>query len=221
MKHITIITPTIGRASLDILIDTVDRQSVAGVTTHLLLWDDVRDPAARAPESYEGADRHSIVFPAGFGFNGKAPGSPLRAVGLLAARTPWVTFADDDVWWHEQHVEALGAALPGNQWASTLRTIWAADGQRLGVDRFESVGDDPTRSVAYEMLDNNCMIFARPLAVAATGLYRETVNYNDDRLMYAYLKKYAGRRGRTNRATVNQICPDGLTDIFRANCASE
>jgi hypothetical protein len=175
-----------GRPSLDQLIDTVDRQSLVGRATHLLLWDDTRDPAARAPESYAGADRHSIVLPPGSGRNGNAPGSLLRAIGLMAAQTPWVTFADDDVRWNHDHLEALGAALAGKRWASTLRTIWAPDGQRLGVDRFESVGDDPTSLALHKMLNNHCMIFARQLGVGVAGLYRETVECNDDRLMYGF-----------------------------------
>jgi hypothetical protein len=221
MKQVTIITPTIGRPSLDQLIASVDGQSMSGRTTHLLLWDDIRDPAARDPEAYAGADRHSIVLPAGSGRNGNAPGSMLRSIGLIAAQTPWVTFADDDVRWESDHLAVLGAALAGKLWASTLRTIWSSAGQRLGVDRFESVGDDPASRALYEMLDNNCMVFARPLGVAAAQLYRETLQYNDDRLMYGFLKKHAGPRGRTNRATVHQICPDAMQEIFRANCDLE
>ena len=88
-RNITIITPTIGRPSLQALIDSVDRQSIAGVTMHLLLWDQRRESGFRAPESYNDAHRHSIVLPAGTGRNGDAPGSPLRAIGLMAARTQW------------------------------------------------------------------------------------------------------------------------------------
>jgi hypothetical protein len=52
-------------------------------------------------------------------------------------------------------------------------------------------------------------------------MYRETVLYNDDRLMYEFLKKHAGPRGRTDRATIHQICPDRLIDMFRTNCAAD
>jgi len=61
----------------------------------------------------------------------------------MAAMTPWVTFADDDVRWEEGHLAAVIKALARVNWASTLRTVWSPAGERLGVDRFESVGDDP------------------------------------------------------------------------------
>src|SRR5262245_16205222 len=95
-RAVTIITPTTGKPSLDRLIESIEQQTVSGATFHLLLWDNVRDPAACTPESYNAENRKSIVLPAGFGFNERAPGSALRAVGLMAAMTPWVTFADDD-----------------------------------------------------------------------------------------------------------------------------
>jgi hypothetical protein len=220
-KLITVITPTTGKPELDRLVESVDRQTCTEDIFHLLLWDDQRAPGAHAPESYNSSNRLSLVLPAGSGRNGIAPGSPLRAIGLMAANTPWVTFADDDVRWDEDHAEALIRVLPGKKWATTLRTIWSPRGERLGVDRFESVGDDPSRRVPYEMCDNNCMLFARELGSAAAVLYRETQQYNDDRLMYAFLKQHAGSRGTTGKATVHHICPERLIEFFRRNCAPQ
>ena len=76
---ITVITPTTGKPSLDRLISSIDTQSPAGKTFHLLLWDQMRDAAAKTPESYNSARRLSVVLPAGLGRNGNAPGSPLPA----------------------------------------------------------------------------------------------------------------------------------------------
>jgi hypothetical protein len=218
---LTVITPTTGKPSLRRLIRSIDGQKLALGVVHFLLWDDVRDSEADAPEGYSSANRHSIVLPSGTGRNGQAPGSQLRAIGLMAARTPWVTFADDDVWWEPHHLQALRESVGERDWCTTLRTVWSPDGARIGVDRFESVGDDPARSVPYEMVDNNCMLFRRELGVAASGLYRETREYNDDRLMYAFLKRKAGIGGRTGTPTVNHICPERLVDFFRRNCSPD
>jgi hypothetical protein len=68
------------------------------------------------------------------------------------------------------------------------------------------------------MVDNNCMIFKRRFGTSAAVLYRETREYNDDRLMYAFLKKHAGEAGKTNAATINQVCPESLVDFFRNGC---
>jgi len=146
---LTVITPTTGKPALNDLIASVDGQTIAGKLFHFLLWDNVRDPAARPPADYVGERRLNLVLPAGAGRNGEAPGSALRAVGLMAAMTPWVTFADDDVRWEPGHAEALLRAADGRQWAATLRNVWSPDGEYLGVDRFESVGDDPGRTVPY------------------------------------------------------------------------
>jgi len=95
----------------------------------------------------------------------------LRAVALMAANTTWVTFADDDVVWRPTHAESMLKTVNGHHWAASLRHIYAPGsgtrfeeqgrGDYLGIDRFESVGDDPNRRVPYEMIDNNCMVFNR------------------------------------------------------------
>ncbi len=217
---LTIITPTTGRPSLLRLLDSVRGQDAGVAVMHLLLWDDKREPGGPAPAQLQAPDRMNVVLPDGFGRFGDAPGSALRAVGLIWATTAWVTFADDDVWWDRNHLRALLAAAGSGQWASTLRRVWSPAGVELGVDRFESVGDDPQRGVPYEMCDNNCMMMRRPLGAAAAPLYRETREYNDDRLMYAFLKRHAGPRGRTGIPTINQVCPERLVGFFRANCSA-
>ena len=45
--------------------------------------------------------------------------------------------------------------------------------------------------------------------------------YNDDRLMYSFLKQHAGPLGRTEQATINHTCPDRLIQFFRENYERE
>jgi hypothetical protein len=214
---ITVITPTTGKASLLKLIESIDRQTVPGQTFHLLLWDDYRD-SDLDPFSLNGPTRFSIVAPPGSGRNGQAPGSLLRSIGLMAARTPWVTFADDDVWWDLDYLETVLPAMGDAQWITLLRKIYTAQGEYLGVDRFESVGDAPTRRVPYEMCDNNTMLFRREYGVRAAHIYRETDQYNDDRLMYSFLKDMVSKKFRVESAKINHICPAKLEEFFRRNC---
>lgn len=217
-RLITVITPTTGRAGLDALIASIDAQPLADRIVHILLWDDFRATEARQPANYQGTNRLSLVLHDGFGRNGEAPGSPLRAVGLMAAATPWVTLADDDVVWAPTHMETMLGAVDGRNWCTCLRHIFSPAGDDLGIDRFESVGDDASRRVPYEMCDGNTLLFRRELGVAAAPLFRETKLYDDDRRMYAFLKANAGPRGRTGRATIRQTCPERLTEFFRQNC---
>jgi len=224
---VTIITPTTGNKNLNRLIASVERQSVPYV--HLLLWDDVRegeyfypDPSTmkvRSPLGVESKSewsiRYSIVL-RGKMVRGVAAGSALRAVGLMAADTPYITFADTDVWYDDNHLESLIKAIEDKEWAYCVRKIWANEEECLGEDRFESVGDDS--NLPYKLVDNSSLLVSRKFGASAACLYRETKEYNDDRLMFAFLKKYAGQPGITNMATVNQICPQKLEPMFRWNC---
>jgi hypothetical protein len=182
------------------------------------MWDDKRHSAID-PASLDGPRRFSTVCPGGSGRNGAAPGSILRAVGLFLARTPWVTFADDDVWWEGRYLDEVERRLGTTNWLSVHRTIYSPfTGARIGVDRFESVGDAPSRKVPYEMCDGNTMIFRREFGTAAARLFRETRAYNDDRLMYAFLKERAGPRSAIPDALVNQTCPERLAGFFQKFC---
>jgi hypothetical protein len=214
---LTVITPTTGKPSLSRLMASIDAQG-GGRTFHLLLWDDKRD-TAMDPADANDASRFSVVCPDGSGRNGDAPGSILRAVGLTLARTPWVTFADDDVWWEGNYVDELEKRIAQTNWISTHRTIHApVSGERIGVDRFESVGDAPTRKVPYEMCDGNTIAFKREFGLHAVHLFRETTQYNDDRLVYAFLKRHAGPRTVIPDALINQVCPERLVGFFRSFC---
>lgn len=234
---LTIITPTTGKGSLFSLIESIKSQEVP--VEHILLWDDFREGSfagkgdlVQTPQSLEKEEYwnefnyliKSIVVK-GTMNSGEAKGSALRSIGLMAAQSDLVTFADDDVMWEPNHLQTMLKAIEGKQWAFCKRRIWTPipkdgsgdDGfEFLGVDNFESVGEEA--KTQYKMVDNNCMMFNRRFGTSAAVLYRETKDYNDDRLMYAFLKKHAGAPGKTNEATINQVCPDKLVPFFRTNC---
>lgn len=223
---VTIITPTIGADSLFKLIESLQGSSIS--YRHIILWDDKRVDKFLYPSKkvsvlspYDLEQKYpsiNCIVIKGSMIQGKAAGSALRSVGLMAANTPFVTFADDDVWFEDRHLEIMMDAIKNNQWVYCVRKIWTSDGEYLGEDRFESVGNSKNRKVPYEMVDNNSMMFSRRMGSSAAVLYRETKDYNDDRLMYAFLKKHAGIPSETNQATVNQICPKRLEKFFRQNC---
>jgi GT2 family glycosyltransferase len=210
---ITVVTPTTGKKSLAKLIASLCLQAVP--YSHLLIWDDVRDKQATDPEHYNDDVTWSIVL-RGRMVRGAAAGSALRAVGLMVANTEYVTFADDDVWFEPNHFSALVDAIRGKNWAFTMRKLYSPAGDYIGVDRFESVGDESKRP--YELVDNSSNMFKRAFGVAAAQYFRETEEYNDDRLMYQVLKGHAGPPGKTRVATVNQICPANLEEFFRRYC---
>ena len=231
---ITVITPTTGKSSLYDLMRSINNQNVP--IHHILLWDDKKEGEYN-PESiktafyedkfYEDKAKninHNYTFNSidimGTMVMGEAYGSALRAVGLMAANTEYVMFADDDVIWEDEHAVSLLEAVKGKKWAFCKRRIWSrtpeGNFEFLGVDNFESVGEDA--KTPYKMVDNNCLIITRRLGTSAAVLYRETTDYDDDRLMYSFLKKYGGEPGKTEKATINQTCPDKLIDHFERHC---
>lgn len=213
---ITVITPTTGKPGLEKLMGSLREQSIKYM--HLLLWDEVRHEEAGDPLSLNDSQTQSIVLK-GRIVQGVAAGSALRAVGLMIASTPYVTFADDDVWFDRNHFSSLFEAIKGKNWAFSLRKIYSPSGEYIGVDRFESVGEEG--KTQHKMVDNNTNLFRREFGVGAAHLYRETRQYNDDRLMYAFLNRHAGRPGKTGQATVNQRCPGHLEAGFRQLCSKE
>ena len=229
---ITVITPTTGKLSLDTLQNSLMSQVGAIKIEHILLWDDKREDNAyvcdanihdaawdkEADNDNPAYKSYSLVVKNKFVFGG-ASGSALRSIGLMAATGQYVAFADDDVWFEPSHLSLLLESIKTNnaKWAYCKRKIWHSN-KLIGVDDFESVGDSPKRKVPYEMVDNNTMMFARMLGSSGACLYRETTDYNDDRLMYQFLKQHGAKPAVVEDATVNQICPDKLVDFFTNFC---
>lgn len=232
---ISIITPTDGCDSLFNAIETITRQKIS--VKHILLWDDKRDKNFTDNNSIYALDKKEYWETYGYSINniilkgnrtnGSATGSSLRSVGLMVADTEYVTFMDSDIMWEDGHLISMLQAISESEkdynWAFCKRKIWTRlpdnngpQFELIGIDEFESVGEEAT--TPYKMVDNNCMIFRRKYGASAATLYRETQEYNDDRLMYNFMKTYAGEPAKTGLASINQICPDRLVDFFKRGC---
>ena len=221
MPILSVITPTTGDPSLSKLMDSLYAQDID--FEHILLWDDKRNGHCE-PEGICAINgwtkTYSIVIP-GKIVQGIAAGSALRSVGLMAAKGKYVTFADSDVWQEPNHFQNLLKLVSNAQWGFCRRKIWDSKNEYLGVDNFESVGNSSEKKVPYTLVDNNTVIFERRFGSSAAVLYRETTEYNDDRLMTAFLYKYAGEPGVSKEATINQVCPERLENMFRENCTKQ
>jgi hypothetical protein len=228
MNTLTVITPTIGKPSLHNLIQSIKEQNKLDIQIqHIILWDAkidksfTKNPYNLTKEKQDNYYVDVIKFDKSH-VQGQAFGSSLRAVGLMGALSEWVTFADDDIMWEENHLESVAERIEDKQWGYVKRRIWTLNDDNyeyIGVDDFESVGEKA--KTPYKMVDNNCMFFKRRLGTSASVLYRETKEYNDDRLMYQFLKEYGGEPFETNIPTVNQVCPEKLIDFFKQNCTRE
>lgn len=220
---ITIITPTTGHQQLLRLLTSLYIQEVE--FEHILLWDGIRElNESITPNDIKNNAlwnrTYHIEIPGNF-IQGAAAGSALRAVGLMAAQGKFVTFADTDVWYEVDHLEMMVKHIVDKNWAFCRRKIWSSEGEYLGIDNFESVGNSKSRKVPYILVDNNTMIFKREYGVKFAMVYRETNNYNDDRLMTKFLYEYAGIPGESKNATINQVCPTKLESMFRKYCTEQ
>ncbi len=217
---ITIITPSIGRPNLWRLIQSIDDQPVP--FCHIILFDDYRAEKALPPEQYCDAPphgkRYQITIPGNF-VKKPTAGAALRAVGIMAADSPWVAFQDDDCWIERDHYTALLSAVEGKNWGFSRRKIWHPNGTFIGKDDFESIGMG--NKLGYDLVDGNTYLIRRELAVAMAPRYRETLSYNDDRLALEFLSKLGGEPGQSNHHTVNQTCPDKLIGMFQAYCTND
>lgn len=216
---VSIITPTTGEPSLRKLLDSLYAQDID--FEHIVLWDDKCNEdkgwVDHKEVNHSWEKSYNIQIP-GKMVQGVAAGSALRAIGLMAAKGKYVTFADSDVWQDPNHLQGLLDLVKDAQWGFCRRKIWNGKGDYLGVDNFESVGACGEKKVPYLLVDNNTMIFERKFGVSAAPLYRETEEYNDDRLMTGFLYQYAGVPGMSKEATVNQVCPSKLEKMFSRNC---
>jgi len=217
---ISIITPTRGEETLFKLIKSINEQSVPWchiIITDTSWMDSQLDPKSCFNEKIGNSIRYNIHIPF-FTKKGIAPGSALRSIALMAAQTEWITMADSDVWYENNHLESM--ITHDKNWSYCKRRIWSpTTGECLGIDNFESVGDES--KVSYEMVDGCSMAYKQPYGASAAYLYRMTEDYNDDRLAYAHYKKYGGKPHKTNQVTVNQICPIKLESMFRQFCTKE
>src|SRR3954467_2593446 len=123
LARITVVVPTIGRPSLDVLLDALAAAS-GPRPAELILVDDRPSGPPLQPER-PGLPPVRVVRTGGAG-PGRAPAGGLLAAspkpGLGVARTGWIAFLDDDVVpdpdWYErlgENIAALGPDVAGSQ----------------------------------------------------------------------------------------------------------
>lgn len=107
----TIVVPTVGRDTLLTLLERLARQSTT-LSAPVLLVDDRREGHPMAPPAWF----DELPFPVTVLRSGGRGPAAARNLGWRHARTPWVSFLDDDVLpgedWYEKLLEDLGRAGP-------------------------------------------------------------------------------------------------------------
>ncbi len=165
-----VVIPTVLRPTLKDAVRSVFRQSLPGRLQILIGVDRaLGDPAILDEIMAERPSRHAVtLLDLGYsvsarhgGVHQDGIGGTLRTILSYIANSRYVAYLDDDNWYGERHIERLLAAIPGHDWAFSLR--WFVDEatrQPIGVDTFESIG--PGEGVYTTGLggwvDPNCMM---------------------------------------------------------------
>jgi hypothetical protein len=202
---VAVVIPTVLRPTLKDAVLSVFRQSFPGRLQILIGVDRAQGELAilegimaeRPPQhavtlldlGYSMSARNGGVHPDGIG-------GTLRTVLSYMANSRYVSYLDDDNWYGERHIERLLAAIPGHDWAFSLR--WFVDEatrRPVGIDTFESVG--PGRGVYTVGLggwvDPNCLmldkIACEPVLRCWSAAFPfRGANWSSDRRVFDALK---------------------------------
>lgn len=190
MVKISVITPTIGRASLRHAIESVKSQKLQeGVfIQHIVVFD---GPKCRekyestlAPEQTGGRLDWQILpitLPFSTGKDGSY-GQKIMGAGVCLTDADWVCFLDDDNTFDENHLQSCLDASKGKDWVFSLRKIFSK-GEYIEEDLFESLGPYKKNYSGENdiLIDNNCYFLKRELALSLGKVWNS--GWGADRLM--------------------------------------
>lgn len=225
---ITVLTPTIATHALANAVVSVAKQQVASNIDlrHVVVADGKRyENAARdiALKAWEGIGNTPKVYsvPDNTGANGWN-GHKIYAHYAQLLDTDYLCLLDEDNTFEPDHVASLLPIAERHGMAWSLRTVYTKGGERLGVDRAESVGKwvrhpdhDP-----YILVDTSCWMLRRDMV----------------RELEHFLEPWCGDRRFTRRmfamyetlspmgsglATMNYTAPDHLRTFFKNICMEE
>jgi hypothetical protein len=216
----SIITATVGRPSLSRTISTVaDAMSRAQAKyEHILVWDDKRE--GLCPDAV--SEYPNIV-------NLVAQGTTIAAtakmgLGWCASKNEWCMSLDDDCWVEDPMAYAKiasGIMAQDARWGFCRRVLYDKRGERLGVDVYESIGNEPqTTAYAGETFcDMNTMFIRRDVAMTVSPYLCYTGDYYADRPAYRTLLRNHGPPVRIEDALVAYTLRDELVPTARRFCA--
>lgn len=202
MKSVAVVTATVGRPSLEQAIDSVRAQTHP--CQHYLIFDGC-SPKEQTPD-----EAHVLCLPNKTGGNGMMNGAIL-AMAAYVATEDYLCFLDDDNWFDREHVESLVDACETKQaaYAYSLRKLINPDGTFWDCDDGEAIGHHG------DLVDANCYLFRRDLAVGLAPLwYKTTGEMNiSDRFVWQALKQNNVPYAATGRYTVNYRMSARGTDM--------
>lgn len=195
MDEVAVVTASCGRIELRRAIESVRRQTYPCV--HYVFFDGVEgdvvsDDVLRVCE-----------LPVRTGINGMYGGGVYAASAFLVTER-MMCWLDDDNWFDDDHVERLVEAKGDREVACSLRKLVLPGGEFFGLDNCESIG------TYGELIDTNCYLMDRELAVRIAPLWYKTATHErvgnihvGDRYIHFFLKSTKVEIGESGKYTVN------------------
>jgi len=212
MHNITVITPTIGRASLIKLVKSLTLQNVN--ITHLMMWDNKREEKGYLPNDnrisqfetdnykiYHYVIEHPVVI-------GRKD-NYLRTVGLMMSNTEYITQIDDDCWIENDWLNrAINNIITSKlDYCFCIRRLWENEDTILGIDNYESIGI--VNSFGYNLIETNSIVFNKGILNDICSITQLHNNYGHDRKIGKFLIENKYGMFDTNFG-LNQIVPEFL-----------
>lgn len=188
MSRVAVITGTTGARTLRETILSVQKQTVP--VEHWIIVDgiqyenDVRKLIGKLPKNENtGYIQHILVLPENTGGSGYLCHRINGSIPWLT-NTDYVCFLDEDNMFTPSHVHHLLEALKntsGARWAHAYRTVIDDDGAVICNDNCESLGGlcHTVLSRDDRLIDTNCYLFQRELAVQISPLWNVKARQKD------------------------------------------
>jgi hypothetical protein len=138
---------------------------------------------------YSTSERHG-------GMHAAHDGGALRTILSYLANSRRVAYLDDDNTWLPNHLESLGRAIEGFDWAYSLRLfVDERSGKDLCIDRWDSVGPGrgARRNELGGFVDPNCLMVDKARAEDALALWTRPLTAwkaTADRRVFRHLARY-------------------------------
>jgi hypothetical protein len=225
---ITVLTPTIATDTLANAVRSVAKQKVAHDIDlrHIIVADGKRyENAARdiALKSWEGIGNTPKVYavPDNTGANGWN-GHKIYAYYAQLLDTDYLCLLDEDNTFEPDHVASLLPIAERHGMAWSLRTVYTKGGERLGVDRAESIGKwvQPENGMPYILVDTSCWMLARH-RVQYLSHFLEP--WSGDRRFTRHMTNISAdlQPMASGLPTMNYYAPDHLRGFFKHICTEQ
>jgi hypothetical protein len=135
-------------------------------------------------------------------------GGALRSILSFMANSRYVAYLDDDNTWEPDHLQSLLAAVQGQAWSHSLRTlIDETTGEDLGLDRWHAVGVGRGRyAFRGGMVDPSCLLIDKLACLDALPRWSQGPEWEADRAFFGAIKDLP--HGQVYRPTVRYLLHD-------------